>query len=75
MGVVVGFALTSSSSSSDSNTVAVDDPSVVTLYTAIGSSTYTLVGKRSGQTILHATAGGASETTMTVLVTEQAAQP
>jgi len=75
MGVVVGFALTSSLSPSEFNTVSVDDPAVVTLYATTDPSTYALVGKSVGLTTLHATAAGASETTMIVTVTEQTPQP
>jgi hypothetical protein len=75
IGVVVGFALTSNSARSESNTVSVDDPAVATLFTTTDPSTFTLVGKSVGHTILHATAAGAAETKMTVTVTEQIPQP
>jgi hypothetical protein len=75
MGIVVGFALTSNSSRSESNTVSVDDPAVVTLFKTTDPSTFTLVGKGVGQTTLRATAAGATETTMSVMVTEQNSQP
>jgi hypothetical protein len=73
VGVVVGFSVTSSDSTSGVATV--DDSSVCSLVPTSEQGTFVLIGRSPGKTTLHASAGSADPVTMPVAVVQQSAMP
>jgi hypothetical protein len=76
VGVVVGFSVVASGSTSGVATAALDDSTHVSLVASSIPGTYVLVGISPGSTTLHALAGDdADPTTLSVMVVAQAAAP
>ncbi|MGO9833163.1 MAG: hypothetical protein ACLP1X_03015 [Polyangiaceae bacterium] len=76
VGVVVGFSVVASGSTSGVATATIDDSTHVSLIASSIPGTYVLVGLSPGSTTLHALAGdNADPTTLPVAIIAQTATP